>query len=51
MELFSKYGEVERIEIPLRKGGRGQALGIAYVTFKETEGAISCFATLDKTYF
>lgn len=23
MELFSKYGEVDRIEIPLRKGGRG----------------------------
>lgn len=50
-EMFGKFGEVDRVEIPLRKGGGGQPLGIAYVTFKETEGAISCFATLDKTYF
>ena len=31
--LFSKYGEVKNIEVPLRKGGGGQALGIAYITF------------------
>ena len=50
-ELCGKFGEVQRVEIPLRKGGKGTPLGIAYVTFKETEGAITCFATLDKTYF
>jgi len=49
--LFSKYGEVERIEIPLLKGGRGQPNGTAYVAFKETEACISCFAELDKTFF
>lgn len=32
--LFSKYGEVKNIEIPLRKGGKGQALGISYITFE-----------------
>lgn len=48
---FGKFGEVERIEVPLRKGGKGQALGIAYITFKETEGAISAFAQLDKSFF
>ena len=47
-ELFGKYGEIDKVEIPLRKGGRGQPLGIAYITFMETEGAISCFAELDK---
>ena len=31
--LFSKYGEVANIEVPLRKGGGGQALGISYITF------------------
>ena len=36
-ELFGKYGDVESVEIPLRKGGKGQAAGIAYVSFKETE--------------
>ena len=49
--LFSKYGEVVNIEVPLRKGGGGQALGISYITFAQTEGAISAFASLDKQYF
>lgn len=50
-QLFGPYGEVLNVEIPLRKGGKGEALGISYVTFKETEGAISAFASLDKTFF
>lgn len=49
--MFGKFGPVENIEIPFRKGGKGQTMGIAYVTFKETEGAISAFASLDKQYF
>jgi len=48
---FSKFGELTNIEIPLRKGGKGQALGIAYISFKDTEGAISAFAQLDKTFY
>jgi multiple RNA-binding domain-containing protein 1 len=48
---FEKFGPVEHIEIPLRKGGKGQAAGFAYVSFKETEAAISAFAQNDKTYF
>jgi RNA recognition motif-containing protein len=51
LNLFGKFGKIESIEIPLRKGGKGVALGIAYITFKETEGAITAFATLDKTFF
>jgi multiple RNA-binding domain-containing protein 1 len=49
--LFGKFGEIENIEIPFRKGGKGTTLGISYVSFKETEGAITAFATLDKTYY
>lgn len=50
-KLFEPYGDIVTVEIPLRKGGKGEAQGIAYVTFKETEGAISAFASLDKTFF
>lgn len=50
-ELFGKYGEVESVEVPLRKGGKGQAAGIAYVAYKETEQAVASFAALDKSYF
>tara|TARA_B110000285_G_scaffold226702_1_gene286868 strand:- start:1187 stop:1345 length:159 start_codon:yes stop_codon:yes gene_type:complete len=50
-ESFGKYGEIDNIEIPLRKGGGGVALGIAYISFKETEGAITAFASLDKSYY
>ena len=49
--LFGKFGDIENIEIPFRKGGKGTTLGISYIRFKETEGAITAFATLDKTYF
>ena len=50
-DTFGKFGVIENIEIPLRKGGQGVALGIAYITYRETEGAITAFATLDKSYF
>ena len=36
-QTFSRYGEIEDVEIPLRKGGRGHALGIAYISFKSVE--------------
>jgi len=49
--LFGKFGEVDTIEIPFRKGGGGVTLGIAYVNFKDTEAAISSYASLDKSYF
>lgn len=48
-ELFQKYGEVEDIEIPLRRGGTG--FGFAFVRFATIEGAIGAFAALDKTFF
>ncbi|TNV73771.1 hypothetical protein FGO68_gene13218 [Halteria grandinella] len=48
-ELFSRYGEVEDIEIPLRRGGTG--FGFAFVRFATIEGAVTAFAELDKTYF
>jgi len=51
LSAFGKFGKIESIEIPLRKGGKGVALGIAYISFKEAEGAISAFATLDKSFF
>lgn len=50
-DLFKTYGEIEKIEIPLIKGGKGQSMGVAYINYKDTESAISCFATLDKQYF
>ena len=50
-EHFGKYGDIDNVEIPLRKGGGGEALGISYISFKETEGAISAYATMDKTYY
>jgi RNA recognition motif-containing protein len=50
-ELFGKFGDIDNIEIPFRKGGNGVTLGIAYINFKDTEGAISSYASLDKTYF
>jgi len=30
---FGKFGDIEHIEIPLRKGGKGQALGVAYISY------------------
>ena len=50
-ELFGKYGEIVDIEIPFRKHGKGVPLGIGFVRFTTSEGAIQAFAELDKTYF
>lgn len=50
-DYFNQFGEIENVEIPLRKGGAGVALGIAYLSFRDTEAAISAFAALDKSYF
>ena len=32
-ELFGPYGEIEDVEIPLRKYGGGVALGISFIRF------------------
>ena len=48
-ELFSRFGEVQDSEIPLRRGGTG--FGFAFVRFSTVEGAVSAYAELDKTYF
>jgi multiple RNA-binding domain-containing protein 1 len=48
-ELFEKFGEIEEIEIPVRKGGVG--FGFAFMRFSTIESTVSAFATLDKTYF
>ena len=39
-ELFGKYGQIDDVEIPFRKGGRGTPLGIGFVRFAESESAI-----------
>lgn len=48
-ELFSRFGEIEETEIPLRRGGTGY--GFAFVRYATIEGSVSAFAELDKTYF
>lgn len=46
-DLFGKYGQIDDIEIPFRKGGRGTPLGLGFVRFAESESAIQAFAELD----
>ena len=48
-DTFEKYGEIEDIEVPLRKGGTG--FGFAFIRFKEVEGAVTAFAQMDKKYY
>lgn len=48
-DLFSRFGEIEDTEVPLRRGGTGY--GFAFIRFTTIEGAIGAFAELDKTYF
>ena len=48
-ELFTPFGDIEEVEIPLRRGGTGY--GFAFVRFKTVEATVSAFAKLDKTYF
>ena len=47
--LFEPFGEVEQVEIPLRRGGVGT--GFAFINFKETEAAVAAFAQVDKIFF
>lgn len=47
--LFSKFGEIEDTEVPLRKGGTGY--GFAFIRFTTVEASVSAYAELDKTYF
>lgn len=46
--LFEKFGKIEEIEIPIK---RGQRTGYAFVKFEMSESAIAAYATVDKTYF
>lgn len=39
-DLFGKYGKIDDIEIPFRKGGRGTPLGFGFIKFEESEHAI-----------
>lgn len=48
-ELFSRFGEIEDTEIPLRRGGTG--FGFAFIRFATIEAAVSAYAELDKIYF
>ena len=50
-ETFGRFGPIQDIEVPLRKGTNGQGLGIAFIRFETIEGAVSAFAELDKTYY
>ena len=50
-ELFGPFGEIDDVEIPLRKYGGGVALGISFIRFKASEGAIAAFAGLDQSFF
>lgn len=50
-DLFGKYGQIDDIEIPFRKGGRGAPLGLGFVRFAESEFAIQAFAELDQSYY
>lgn len=40
--LFEKFGEIDLVEVPLRRGGQGT--GFAFINFKDTEGAVAAFA-------
>lgn len=46
---FGRYGEIDEISIPLRKGGIGT--GFAFVRFMEPEAAVNAYANLDKKIF
>jgi len=50
-ETFGRFGTIQEIEVPLRKGTGGQGLGIAFIKYDTVEGAVSAFAELDKTYY
>lgn len=45
--LFGTFGDINQIEIPFRKGGKGTKLGLAFISFDTCESAISAYAELD----
>lgn len=47
-KLFEKYGKIEEIEIPIK---RGQKTGYAFIKFETSESAITAYASVDKSYF
>jgi multiple RNA-binding domain-containing protein 1 len=48
-EYFGRYGEIDEISIPLRRGGVGT--GFCFVRFMEPEAAANAYANLDKKIF
>lgn len=49
INVFSKYGTVQDVELPLRRGAT--PTGYAFIRFETVEAAISAFAAMDKQYF
>ncbi|OCH87831.1 hypothetical protein OBBRIDRAFT_795808 [Obba rivulosa] len=49
-ELFSPYGEIAQVHIPVDPGTK-QPKGLAYVTFTQPNNAVAAFEALDKTSF
>uniref|UniRef100_A0A7S3NY56 RRM domain-containing protein n=1 Tax=Euplotes crassus TaxID=5936 RepID=A0A7S3NY56_EUPCR len=48
-ETFGKYGEIDEISIPKRRGGLGT--GFCFIRFMEPESAVNAYANLDKKYY
>ena len=48
-ETFGKYGEIEEVEVPLRRGGTG--FGFAFLRFATEESAVLAFASMDKKFY
>lgn len=48
-EYFGRYGEIDEISLPKRRGGMGT--GFCFVRFIEPEAAINAYANLDKKIF
>ena len=48
-EYFGKYGEIEEVSLPLKKGG--VRTGFAFIRFVEPESAVNAYANLDKKIY
>ena len=48
-EYFGKYGEIEEVSLPLKKGG--VKTGFAFIRFIEPEAAVNAYANLDKKIY
>lgn len=48
-ELFEKFGEIQEVEIPLRKGGTG--FGFVFIRFATVESTVAAYADLDKKFY